>query len=454
MRPAWPSGRPTLLSSPPALDLGRLSRRQELATAAAAAAVTAAAAAVPAALSINGSDRQKQLVLCTSTTALLRFVIILLALRHVRRVWRQGSTLVAETRAAVEGSLFTEVAPGVSLHHLITVLPPAASGEATVALPPLLLHLNHGFGASALTFDKFWASLNFSTSRPVCLSSHDRTGFGLSSRPADPEAYTDDQGAAHANALLDLLPGAETLLGGHSIGAGLAARMASAPGAAAAEGGRVQALVLIAPALLPPRTRPSAAAPTPPPGASARRDAAASLGRTLRATLAKPTGWLVLAAVRLAVRCVIFSRRFWNIALHIAYAKPANPEPEMMVRYRWPAQVHGADRGVACVALAMMWRSKDELMQRLTGRTSRSGVGRQQTDAEVCERLAALGLPILILHGTADRIVPISNSRALARKLPAARLVEIQGCGHVPHEEAPAEAAEALQKFARECGLL
>ena len=39
--------------------------------------------------------------------------------------------------------------------------------------------------------------------------------------------------------------------------------------------------------------------------------------------------------------------------------------------------------------------------------------------------------PVLVLHGTADAVVPIADSRELARRLPArVRLVEFPGAGH------------------------
>ncbi len=45
--------------------------------------------------------------------------------------------------------------------------------------------------------------------------------------------------------------------------------------------------------------------------------------------------------------------------------------------------------------------------------------------------------PVLILHGTDDRIVPISASRALAARLAAAetRVVELRGVPHEPHHD-------------------
>jgi pimeloyl-ACP methyl ester carboxylesterase len=47
-----------------------------------------------------------------------------------------------------------------------------------------------------------------------------------------------------------------------------------------------------------------------------------------------------------------------------------------------------------------------------------------------CRRLAALTVPTLVLHGEADRLVPVACGRNLAQCIPDARLVTIPGWGH------------------------
>lgn len=42
------------------------------------------------------------------------------------------------------------------------------------------------------------------------------------------------------------------------------------------------------------------------------------------------------------------------------------------------------------------------------------------------------GIRVLIIHGQEDILVPVANSRRLARTLPGARLVEFERCGHMP----------------------
>jgi pimeloyl-ACP methyl ester carboxylesterase len=53
-------------------------------------------------------------------------------------------------------------------------------------------------------------------------------------------------------------------------------------------------------------------------------------------------------------------------------------------------------------------------------------------------------IPTLILHGTADVIVPIEGSRRLAELLPDAEIVEFEGSGHVPTMTRPNDVVDAI----------
>ncbi len=53
------------------------------------------------------------------------------------------------------------------------------------------------------------------------------------------------------------------------------------------------------------------------------------------------------------------------------------------------------------------------------------------------ERLDELSVPVLVITGDDDRIVPTEQSIRLAGEIPNAELVVIPDCGHVPHEECP-----------------
>jgi pimeloyl-ACP methyl ester carboxylesterase len=56
-------------------------------------------------------------------------------------------------------------------------------------------------------------------------------------------------------------------------------------------------------------------------------------------------------------------------------------------------------------------------------------------------------LPILVITGDDDRIVPTEQSLRLADELPTAELAVLPQCGHVPHEECPNEFMQAVTEF-------
>jgi pimeloyl-ACP methyl ester carboxylesterase len=63
------------------------------------------------------------------------------------------------------------------------------------------------------------------------------------------------------------------------------------------------------------------------------------------------------------------------------------------------------------------------------------------------DRLAEFTLPVLVITGDTDKIVPTENSIQLAGELPNATLVVIPQAGHVPHEEQPDLFMQAVDDF-------
>jgi pimeloyl-ACP methyl ester carboxylesterase len=59
-------------------------------------------------------------------------------------------------------------------------------------------------------------------------------------------------------------------------------------------------------------------------------------------------------------------------------------------------------------------------------------------------RVEAISCPTLILTGSADRLIPPSNSRDLWAKIPGARLVELPGAGHAFPLEREEETARLI----------
>jgi len=68
-----------------------------------------------------------------------------------------------------------------------------------------------------------------------------------------------------------------------------------------------------------------------------------------------------------------------------------------------------------------------------------------------CDEISAwygrLRLPMLLLWGRQDRIVPISQGERLEQAVPGARLAVVEECGHNPQEEKPQETFAIIDRF-------
>jgi pimeloyl-ACP methyl ester carboxylesterase len=56
-------------------------------------------------------------------------------------------------------------------------------------------------------------------------------------------------------------------------------------------------------------------------------------------------------------------------------------------------------------------------------------------------------VPVLVITGDDDRIVPTESSIRLSGELPGSELVVIPQCGHVPQEECPEAFLAAVNGF-------
>ncbi len=63
------------------------------------------------------------------------------------------------------------------------------------------------------------------------------------------------------------------------------------------------------------------------------------------------------------------------------------------------------------------------------------------------ERLKELEMPVLVMHGDEDALIPPENGQELARLIPGAELVMLPDCGHLVVTDAEQESAEALLGF-------
>ena len=60
---------------------------------------------------------------------------------------------------------------------------------------------------------------------------------------------------------------------------------------------------------------------------------------------------------------------------------------------------------------------------------------------------AATEMPVLLIWGECDRIIPVAHGHAAHDALPGSRLVVLPDVGHFPHVEAPVEVTEVLREF-------
>ena len=63
------------------------------------------------------------------------------------------------------------------------------------------------------------------------------------------------------------------------------------------------------------------------------------------------------------------------------------------------------------------------------------------------KRFPALRMPALLLHGTADAMVPVDVSRRMAKLLPCAQLVEFPGQSHLMHELPDNRVGQRITEF-------
>ena len=68
------------------------------------------------------------------------------------------------------------------------------------------------------------------------------------------------------------------------------------------------------------------------------------------------------------------------------------------------------------------------------------------------EALGRIATPTLVLTGRRDRITPPDEAERLAKRIPGARSVVLEGAGHLAHAERPAAFNAAVEGFLREAG--
>ena len=133
----------------------------------------------------------------------------------------------------------------------------------------------------------------------------------------------------------------------------------------------------------------------------------------------------------------------------------ADPPDRKEGRYKSARDV--SENGIDSVVATMTPKfTADEKLQAF----ARAAMERQQPAAFIgalkamAERpdsvplLDSLEVPVVIIHGTSDALIPVDRAREVKAALPQAHLVEISGVGHMPMMEATEQTAAALRYLA------
>ena len=261
--------------------------------------------------------------------------------------------------------------------------------KMTGAGEPTMLLL-HGFGASVFS----WREVMEPLGEWGSVIAFDRPAFGLTERPLSWEdsanPYTPENQVALLLGLMDTLGVDEAILVGNSAGGTVAAN------AALTHPERFDALVFVDAAIYQGGGAPSWIRP---------------LLRTPQVDRLGP-----LLARQIQTRGDAFLNSAWH--------DPDKITPEIRSGYRKPLRAEHWDRA--------LWE--------LTKASGQSGLS---------ARVDELSMPVLVITGDDDRIVPTEQSVRLAQELPQAELVVIPNCGHVPHEECPEPFLSAVEAFLR-----
>jgi pimeloyl-ACP methyl ester carboxylesterase len=249
--------------------------------------------------------------------------------------------------------------------------------------------LLHGFAASVFSWRKVMDPLG----EAGTAIAFDRPAFGLTERPMPGEwegesPYSPEAQAELTVALMDELGVEKAVLVGHSAGGTIALLTALR------HPERVEALVLEDAAVYENTGTPEWMGPllrTPP------------MGRL---------GPLLVRSITL----------WGEAAIRTAWSDPDKITIELISGYKKPLQAENWDRALWELVLASHPLGLEE-------------------------RLDEVSVPALVITGEGDRIVPARHSERLAAELPGADLEVIPHCGHVPHEECPAEFLEAVREF-------
>jgi 3-oxoadipate enol-lactonase len=145
-----------------------------------------------------------------------------------------------------------------------------------------------------------------------------------------------------------------------------------------------------------------------------------------------------------------YPQRVSGLALVSSQAVADSPE-RREGRYKTAADVEEQDVGIVVEAMTPKLSADIKVQKFVRGvieKQSKSAViGVLQAMAEredMSEFLSGFTSPLVLIHGNADQLIPIERAKEIKSANPSARLVELEGAGHMPMMEFPGETANGL----------
>lgn len=252
--------------------------------------------------------------------------------------------------------------------------------------------LLHGFGSSEFS----WRDVREPLSREGRVIVYDRPAFGLTKRPMTGEwtgtnPYSVQGNIELLDGLMDELGVEKAILVGNSAGGEVAVAYALE------HPERVQGLVLVDPAV----------------GSRQGGRIPAWILPLLKTPQMRSLGPLLIRSI---------SGETGNKTIRMAWHDPSLIEQEVYTGYRKPLMVNNWDKALYEFAIA-------------------------ENPARYDDRLTELAMPVLVVTGDDDRIVPPESTIQLAKEIPGAQVKVLPECGHVPQEECPDQFMDAMREF-------
>jgi len=439
---------------------------------------------------ISNDERQKQKNLQQLVQVIVIFTCSLVAQILILNESRESERLVDNARD--ENSRFSSI-DGVNVHHKFF----AKSASVTKGDgEELLFSCAHGFGANVSTFENLGfvdALLNKCTNKNVSIVCHDSVGFGLTERPLkDLQKYTKTFNAKCLKVLAKEYAGSsktKVVYVGHSLGSVAAALAANDSNDN--ENNSVAAVVLIAPAFIVNKkkkkvdeegtttTETETKKPPPLKKKIVKEDDEfydeELFNRVCLSSLKAISGWFKSFAFNLIAKPILFivlrsivrSKQFWRNGLQnvVAKSKKNLVNDSWIDCYRRPRAVRNWDKGMINFVAASLNDGFGMDLKQIYKRNMRIYADKAKEFDISMNPMDAIeasclknNVPVLIVHGREDKVVPLSNSENIFARLimrqeeksdtnTNVKLVIMENCGHCPHEEDPDAFVQIVSDF-------